>query len=71
MHVTAQDSDVYTLFTNPGQEFVDYLNKMLNESETALPLEQDFTAESRIVTLSTCTSSETDRFVVQGLLVSE
>ena len=70
MQVTAADSDVYTLFTNPGQEYVDYLNKMLGESETALPLEQDFTAESRIVTLSTCTSSETDRFVVQGLLVS-
>jgi sortase B len=71
MQVTAADSDVYTLFTNPGQEFVDYLYKMQDESEAALPLEEEFTAESRIVTLSTCTSSETDRFVVQGVLLPQ
>lgn len=69
MQVTEADSDVYTLYENPGQEYVDYLNKRHEESEVALPY-ADFTADSKIVTLSTCTSNDAERFVVQGVQIS-
>ena len=69
LQVTAADSEVYTLFTNPGQEYVNYLNARWNESEVATPY-MDFTENSKIITLSTCTSNDSERFVVQGVQIS-
>ena len=69
MQVTEADGEVYTLFTNPGDEFVEYLNKRKAESEVSCG-DFNFNKDSRIVTLSTCTSNEIQRFVVQGLLIS-
>ena len=60
-------SDVYTLFSDSGELFLDYLNKM--QSQSQIPLEErTFSESDRIVTLSTCASSEGDeRYVVQGV----
>lgn len=69
MQVTEADGEVYTLFTNPGDEFVEYLTKRQKESEVQCA-DVSFNKDSRIVTLSTCTSDEIQRFVVQGLLIS-
>lgn len=66
-HVTAATGDTYTLFSGADQQFVDYMNKMVMESEVPLG-EFAFTAEDKVVTLTTCTSNDTQRFVVQGVL---
>ena len=66
---TDASSDVYTLFSEPGTLFVDYLETMQSQSE--IPVEErTFTAEDKVVTLSTCSSSNgAGRFVVQGVQV--
>lgn len=69
-HVTPADGDTYTLFSGPDQQFLDYVNKMASESQipkTDIP----FTLDDKVVTLTTCTSNETQRFVVQGVRVSD
>ena len=64
-YTTAVNSDTYTLFKGPGQEFVDYMNKIVTYSEIrTTPGELD--VEDKIVTLSTCTGNESTRYVVQG-----
>ncbi|MDD3279227.1 MAG: class B sortase [Lachnospiraceae bacterium] len=67
-HVTSSQGDTYTLFSGADQQFVDYMNKMALESEVDLG-KFSFTAEDKAVTLTTCTSNSTQRFVVQGVLV--
>ena len=64
-------SDVYTLFTGTGDLFLDYLNKM--QSQSQIPVEpRTFSLNDRVVTLSTCASSEGDeRYVVQGIRTAE
>ncbi len=64
-YTTAVDSDTYTLFKGPGQEFQDYLNKITGYSEIKTT-PGDMTISDRIVTLSTCTGNEATRYVVQG-----
>ncbi|WP_230397826.1 class B sortase [Novisyntrophococcus fermenticellae] len=65
-HVTPVDGDTYTLFSAPDQQFLDYLNKMTGESQIPqsgiIPR-----AEDKAVTLTTCTSNDASRFVVQGI----
>ena len=68
-HVTPVSGDTYTLFDIPDQQFVEYLNKMVQE--TQIPgIDHAFTTEDQAVTLTTCTGSDTSRFVVQGFLES-
>lgn len=67
-HVTPADGDTYTLFTGPGPEFTDYLDRMAAASEIPAQISQ-FSEEDRAVTLTTCTSRDTERFVVQGIRV--
>ena len=64
-------SDVYTLFSGPGDLFLEYLDKM--QSQSQIPLEErKFSLDDRIVTLSTCAASEGDeRYVVQGVRSAE
>lgn len=67
-HVTKADGDTYTLFSAPDQQFLDYLNKMASESQ--IPLDGiPLSAEDKAVTLTTCTSNDTERFVVQGVRI--
>lgn len=69
--VTAS-SDVYTLFSGPGDIVSEYIEKRAAASSVALdPGEYD--ENSKIVTLSTCwgTGEDGSRFVVQGILISD
>ena len=67
-YTTSVSSDTYTLFKGPGEDFRQYLNKIVSYSEIATT-PGELTLQDRIVTLSTCTGNEATRFVVQGKLV--
>lgn len=66
-YTTSVNSDTYTLFKGPGEEFTEYLNKIVSYSEIETT-PGELTVQDRIVTLSTCTGNEATRFVVQGKL---
>ena len=71
LQITRMDSEVYTLFYGTSEEFKDYITARAAESLVPLPLDS-YDENSRIVTLSTCTTVDTpDRFVVQGILLGE
>ena len=64
-YTTGVNSDTYTLFKGPGEEFEKYLETIKGHSEIQTD-DTDLTIKDRIVTLSTCTGNESTRFVVQG-----
>lgn len=64
-YTTGVNSDTYTLFKGPGEEFEKYLETIKGYSEIQAD-DTDLTIKDRIVTLSTCTGNESTRFVVQG-----
>ena len=68
--VTAVDSDIYTLYSRADKKFVKQAEKWQTYSLAGLEA-QSFSKDSRIVTLSTCTSSESQRYVVQGVRTEE
>ena len=59
------NSDTYTLFKGPGEEFEKYLETIKGYSEIKTD-DTELTIKDKIVTLSTCTGNESTRFVVQG-----
>ena len=59
------NSDTYTLFPEHGEAFGQYLENMKSRSEVDLGTE-GLSPEDYIVTLSTCTSDDQIRFVVQA-----
>ncbi len=67
MSTVPYDGSVYTLFPEPSEEVVSYIEECASRSDVRLELPAA-SAESRVVTLSTCTSADTERFVVQGIL---
>lgn len=68
-YTTGVNSDTYTLFKGPGDEFLKYLETIKGYSEIKTD-DTELTIKDRIVTLSTCTGNESTRFVVQGKLVN-
>lgn len=68
-YTTEVNSDTYTLFKGPGDEFQKYLETIKGYSEIQTD-DADLTIKDRIVTLSTCTGNESTRFVVQGKQVN-
>ena len=64
-YTTGVNSDTYTLFKGPGEEFEKYLETIKGYSEIQTD-DTDLMIKDRIVTLSTCTGNESTRFVVQG-----
>ena len=64
-YTTGVNSDTYTLFKGPGEEFEKYLETIKGYSEIQT-YDTDLTIKDKIVTLSTCTGNESTRFVVQG-----
>lgn len=66
---TAVASNTYTLFSQSGQEFVDYSVAMAAKSEIPTG-EFSFDGSERIATLSTCTGNDATRFVVQGVCLN-
>lgn len=67
-YTTGVNSDTYTLFKGPGQEFVDYMEKIKGYSEVKTETKETG-IKDKIVTLSTCTGNEATRYVVQGVCV--
>lgn len=67
LHETSKTSDVYTLFSQADEQFVAYANKLKSESQIPFDV-PEFTEQSRIVTLSTCTKDDEMRYVVHGVL---
>lgn len=68
-YTTGVNSDTYTLFKGPGEEFEKYLETIKGYSEIKTD-DTDLTIKDKIVTLSTCTGNESTRFVVQGKRVN-
>ena len=64
-YTTGVNSDTYTLFKGPGEEFEKYLETIKGYSEIQTD-DTDLTIKDKIVTLSTCTGNESTRCVVQG-----
>lgn len=64
----AVSDETYTLFMGTGQQFADWCSEMADASDVALT-KPDFSLDSRVVTLSTCTTDSDHRFVVQGVAV--
>lgn len=64
-YTTGVNSDTYTLFKGPGEEFEEYLKRIKSYSEIKTD-DTELTIKDKIVTLSTCTGNESTRFVVQG-----
>ena len=68
LHVTKVDSSVYTLFTGTDHRFITWALDMQSQSKAELR-EQRFSLESRIISLSTCTTDSSTRYVVQAVRV--
>ncbi len=64
-YTTGVNSDTYTLFKGPGEEFEKYLETIKGYSEIQTD-DTDLTSKDKIVTLSTCTGEDSTRLVVQG-----
>ena len=58
-------SDVYTLFSAHDEQFEAYVKKMAKQSKVDMKA-QALGKDDYVVTLSTCTSDESVRFVVQA-----
>ena len=66
---TVSDGDAYTLFSGPSEDVTDYISRKAASSLVQFPL-NDYDENSKIVTLSTCTSSYGEgRYVVQGIRI--
>ncbi len=59
------NSNTYTFYQNPGDDFLQYLIKMASVSEVDFKTPY-LSEDDRIITLSTCTSDKSTRFVVQA-----
>ena len=68
-YTTGVNSDTYTLFKGPGDEFQKYLDTIKGYSDIKTD-DTNLTIKDKIVTLSTCTGNESTRFVVQGKQVN-
>ena len=61
--------DAYMLFSDYGEELLQYAQQMERQSEVHTP-GITFTENSKIATLSTCTTNTVKRLIVQGVLVN-
>ena len=59
------NSDVYTLFSEHDDQFGAYVDKMAKQSKVNMKT-KGLSKDDYVVTLSTCTSNESVRFVVQA-----
>jgi sortase, SrtB family len=63
------DGEEYTLFSGPSPDLVDYVKRMEQQSEVAFP-EIEVNEDSKILTLSTCTTNTIKRLIVQAIRVN-
>ena len=67
IHTVSATGDTYTLFTSQGDVVADYINTMARQTGVELP-QRVYNSEDKVITLSTCTSGDEYRLVVQGVL---
>ncbi|MCC8100347.1 MAG: class B sortase [Clostridiales bacterium] len=68
-YTTSADSDAYTIFTQPGQAWEDYLAQCLAQSDFTAAV--DTGGAEKLITLSTCAYSFEDaRYVLHGVMVA-
>ena len=67
IHTVSATGETYTLFTGQGDVVADYINKMARQTGVELP-QRVYNDEDKVITLSTCTSGDDYRLVVQGVL---
>ena len=65
MQYASVNSDVYTLFSEHDDQFGAYVEKMAKQSKVNMKT-KGLSKDEYVVTLSTCTSNESVRFVVQA-----
>ena len=70
IHTVSATGDTYTLFTSQGDVVADYINTMARQTGVELP-QRVYNSEDKVITLSTCTSGDEYRLVVQGVLYVE
>lgn len=67
IHTVSATGETYTLFMGQGDVVAAYINKMARQTGVALP-QRVYNDEDKVITLSTCTSGDDYRLVVQGVL---
>ena len=67
IHTVSATGETYTLFIGQGDVVAAYINKMVRQTGVALP-QRVYNDEDKVITLSTCTSGDDYRLVVQGVL---
>jgi sortase B len=67
IHTVSATGETYTLFSGDSDEVGEYANTMARQSGVKLP-QRAYHGQDRIITLSTCTSGDEYRLVVQGVL---
>lgn len=67
IHTVSATGDAYTLFSDESDAVGEYANKMARQTGVELP-QRVYNSKDKIITLSTCTSGDEYRLVVQGVL---
>ena len=67
IHTVSATGETYTLFIGQGDVVAAYINKMARQTGVALP-QRVYNDNDKVITLSTCTSGDDYRLVVQGVL---
>ncbi len=67
--VVKEDAVCYNLQFADDAQFIEHLQEM--ESGSLYDTGVDYDENSQLVTLSTCTAADDDRFIVQGILIEE
>ena len=67
IHTVTATGEAYTLFMGHGDVVAEYINKMARQTGVALP-QRVYNDNDKVITLSTCTSGDDYRLVVQGVL---
>ena len=62
------NSETYTLFKGPGEQFLNYANSMKSRTELSTE-DYSFETKDKILTLSTCTGNSNTRYVIQAVRV--
>lgn len=66
VYITQKDGNTYTLFFKPKKVYLDYLEAAKEKSEITSSFQ--FTKFSKIITLSTCTGTDSTRLIVQAVM---
>ena len=67
IHTVSATGETYTLFIGQGDVVAAYINKMARQTGVELP-QRVYNDNDKVITLSTCTSGDDYRLVVQGVL---